>query len=59
MVKRRYTGIYNLMSPKHLQRYVLAFAGRHKIGGKDSIDQMTAMVPGLERKRLRYRDLVE
>ena len=59
MLKRGYTGMYHLMPPKHLQRYVLEFAGRHNIRGKDSIDQMAAMVLGLERKRLRYLGLVE
>ena len=57
MLKRGYKGIYHQMSPKHLQRYVLEFAGRHNVRQQDTIDQMASMVLGLERKRLRYEDL--
>ena len=41
MLKRGYQGTYHQMSPKHLQRYVSAFAGRHNIRDQDTIDQMT------------------
>ena len=57
MLKRGYYGTYHKMSPKHLHRYVDEFAGRHNIRTSDTIDQMAAMVRGLESKRLRYRDL--
>ena len=58
MLKRGYHGTYHRMSPKHLQRYVNEFAGRHNIRCQDTIDQMRAIIQGLEGKRLRYRDLV-
>ena len=58
MLKRGYHGVYYHMSPKHLQRYVDAFAGRHNIREMDTIDQMRHVVAGLVGKRLLYRDLV-
>ena len=58
MLKRGYYGTYHRMSPKHLQRYVNEFAGRHNMRPLDTIDQMSAMMRGMEGKRLRYRDLV-
>ncbi len=56
MLKRGYYGTYHRMSPKHLHRYVDEFAGRHNVRSEDTIDQMTAMVHGMDGKRLRYRD---
>ena len=58
MLKRGYHGTYHKMSPEHLQRYVGEFAGRHNQREQDTLDQMTAMVRGLDGKRLRYQDLV-
>ncbi len=58
MLKRGYYGTYHRMSPKHLHRYVDEFAGRHNVRTSDTIDQMAAMVRGMDGKRLRYKDLV-
>ena len=58
MLKRGYVGTYHRMSPKHLHRYVDEFAGRHNVRTADTIDQMVAMVQGMDGKRLRYRDLI-
>ena len=58
MLKRGYHGTYHRMSPKHLQRYVNEFAGRHNVRPLDTIQQMRAIVRGLEGKRLRYRELI-
>ena len=58
MLKRGYHGTYHKMSPKHLHRYVNEFSGRHNIRPLDTIQQMRAIVRGLEGKRLKYRDLV-
>ena len=58
MLKRGYHGTYHRMSPKHLHRYVDEFAGRHNQRPLDTIDQMAAMVRGMDGKRLRYKDLV-
>lgn len=57
-LKRGYNGTYHHFSPKHLQRYVNEFAGRHNDRPLDTEDQMTAMVRGMDGKRLRYADLV-
>ena len=45
------------MSPKHLDRYVGEFAGRHNVREHDTIEQMGAIVRSMEGKRLRYKDL--
>ena len=58
MLKRGYYGTYHRMSEKHLQRYVNEFSGRHNMRPLDTIDQMKVMVRGLDRKRLRYYDLI-
>ena len=58
MLKRAHKGTFHKLSPKHLDRYVGEFVGRHNIRRSDTIDQMQAMVKGLEGKRLRYEDLV-
>ena len=47
MLKRAHKGTFHRLSPKHLQRYVNEFAGRHNIRDKDTIDQMTDIVCGL------------
>ena len=59
MLKRGYVGTYHRMSPKHLSRYVDEFSGRHNVRTFDTIDQMAAMVQGMDGKRLRYKDLIE
>ena len=59
MLKRAHKGTFHRLSPKHLQRYVNEFAGRHNIRDRDTIDQMTAVVAGLVGRRLMYRDLIQ
>ena len=56
MLKRGYYGTYHRMSPKHLDRYVSEFAGRHNQRPLDTIDQMRRNALGLVGKRLRYDD---
>ncbi len=58
MLKRGYYGTYHRMSPKHLDRYVAEFAGRHNQRPLDTIDQMAAIWGGMQGKRLRYDDLI-
>ncbi len=58
LLKRGYHGTYHHMSPKHLQRYVNEFAGRHNIRDLDTIEQMTTLSKGMIGKRLQYADLI-
>ena len=58
MMKRGYIGIYHKMSPKHLDRYVDEFAGRHNLRESDTLTQMGAVVRGFEGKRLTYGELI-
>ena len=57
-LKRAHKGVYHKISPKHLQRYINEFAGRHCTRDDDTRDQMTGVVAGLVGKRLMYRDLI-
>ena len=59
MLKRGHMGVYHKMSPKHLQRYVNEFAGRHNIRGIDTVDQMARIVQGMDGKLLEYNVLIE
>ena len=45
------------MSLKHLDRYMGEFGGRHNRSDPDTMDQIVAMVRGMESKRLRYKAL--
>ena len=58
MLKRAHKGTFHKLSPKHLDRYVQEFAGRHNIREQDTIEQMHSLAKGMTGKRLRYRDLV-
>ena len=58
MLKRGYHGIYHHMSPKHLDRYVTEFSGRHNVRETDTADQMVGMAQRMVGKRLTYRDLI-
>ena len=58
MLKRAHNGTFYKISPKHLQRYVNEFAGRHNVRDFDTLDQMASVVAGLVGKRLMYRDLI-
>ena len=57
-LKRAHKGIYHKISPKHLNRYVRQFAGKHNFREADTIDQMGDVVAGMVGKRLMYRDLI-
>ena len=58
MLKRGHQGIYHKFSPKHLDRYVTEFAGRHNAREADTIDQMAGIVSGMAGKRLTYAALI-
>ena len=57
-LKRAYHGTFHHVSPKHLQRYVTEFAGRHNIRDADTIDMMGHVAQRMAGKRLRYRELL-
>ena len=58
MLKRAHKGTFHKMNPKHLDRYVTEFAARHNFRDDDTIDQMGAIVLGMDCKRLKYADLI-
>ncbi len=58
MLKRAHMGTFHKLSPKHLDRYVQEFAGRHNLRDEDTIDIMAAVADGMDGKRLRYRTLI-
>ena len=58
MLKRAHKGTFHKISPKHLQRYVNEFSGRHNVREADTLRQMESVVIGLVGKRLMYRDLI-
>ena len=53
-LKRGFEGVYHQMSPKHLNRYVNEFSGRHNIRPLDTEEQMSAIARGGVGKRLPY-----
>ena len=57
-LKRAHKGVYHKISPKHLQRYVDQFSGKHGIRESDTVDQMASAVAGMIGKRLMYRSLI-
>ena len=58
MLKRAHKGTFHKLSPKHLNRYVQEFAGRHNVREQDTIDQMKSLRGGMEGKRLTYKALI-
>ena len=58
MLKRAHKGTFHKLSPKHLDRYVKEFAGRHNIRECDTAHQMDVVAAGMQFKRLRYQDLI-
>ena len=57
-LKRAHMGTFHKLSPKHLDRYVQEFAGKHNTRELGTLAQMTALVAGLVGQRLMYRDLI-
>ncbi len=58
MLKRAHKGTFHKLSPKHLDRYVQEFAGRHNMREQDTAEQIASIRTGMEGKRLRYRTLI-
>ena len=58
LMKRGYHGTYHKISPKHLDRYVGEFSGRHNDRPLDTIQQMEKIAAAMDGKRLKYVDLI-
>ncbi|MYH38553.1 MAG: IS1595 family transposase [Rhodospirillaceae bacterium] len=58
MFERSYHGTFHKISPKHLQRYVSEFAGKHNIRDSGTLAQMRDTVARLVGRRLLHRDLI-
>ena len=58
MLKRAHKGTFHKISPKHLQRYVSEFAGKHNIRQSGTLAQMRDTVARLVGHNLLYRDLI-
>ena len=59
MLKRAHKGTFHKFSPKHLERYVQEFAGRHNVREQDSLQQVGSLRHGMEGKRLTYKALIQ
>ena len=58
MLKRAHMGTFHKLSPKHLDRYVQEFAGRHNIRDLGTISQMRDTVTRIIGRKLLYRTLI-
>lgn len=58
MLKRAHKGTFHKISPKHLDRYIQEFAGKHNMRDSGTFFQMRSTVAGLVGRNLLYRDLV-
>jgi len=58
MLDRAHMGTFHRLSPKHLQRCVNEFCGRHNVRGFGTIGQMRLLAKRLEGKPLRFRGLI-
>lgn len=59
LLKRAYKGVFHWLSYKHLQRYVTEFCGRFNMRGVHAIDHIAAVIKGMDRHVLTYRQLIE
>lgn len=59
VLKRAHMGTFHRLSPKHLQRYVNEFSGKHNIRRLDTKDQISYIASGMQGKRLRYTGLIQ
>ena len=58
MLKRAHKGTFHKLSPKHLDRYVTEFEGKHNLREQDTADQLATIAQRMDGKRLRYRELI-
>lgn len=57
-LKRGHDGVYHHFSPKHLDRYVNEFEGRHNVRPLDTAVQMATMAARTVGKHLPYEVLI-
>ena len=58
-IKRSYKGTFHKISKKHLHRYVAEFVGHNNARSFDTIDLMTLLVLGMEKRRLTWKELTK
>ena len=58
MLKRAHKGTFHKLSPKHLNRYIQEFAGKHNMRESGTLTQMRDTVASLVCRNLLYRDLI-
>ena len=58
MLKRAHMGTFHKLSPKHLDRYVQEFAGKHNMRNSGTLMQMRHTTARLVGRNLLYRELV-
>ena len=58
MLKRAHKGTFHKISPKHLDRYVQEFAGKHNIREADTLQQMALVALKMSGRPLKYHDLI-
>ena len=58
MLKRAHKGTFHKLSPKHLQRYVDEFAGKHNMRDSGTLAQMRDTVARMVGRNLLYRNLI-
>jgi hypothetical protein len=58
MFKRAKKGTFHKLSPKHLERYVQEFAGKHNMRELGTVAQMRDVAARMIGRRLLYRDLI-
>ena len=58
MLKRAHMGTFHKLSPKHLDRYVQEFAGRHNVRDLGTVAQMRDTVMRIVGRNLLYHDLI-
>lgn len=58
-IKMAIRATFHNVSPKHVERYVFEFVGKHNARPLDTIDQMTMIVRNMEGKRLPYAELTK
>lgn len=57
MLKRGHKGTFHKMSPKHLQKYVNEFSGKHNFRSLGTLDQMRDTVASMIGRNLLRRNL--